>query len=57
MANPEFVAKSALNLALQDTSPAIDQGIDLGYARDYAGNSVPYGERPDLGAYEYVPGD
>jgi len=57
MANPEFVAKSALNLTLQDTSPAIDQGIDLGYARDYAGNSVPYGERPDLGAYEYVPGD
>jgi len=57
MADPQFVAKSSLHLALRESSPAIDQGIDLGYARDYAGNAVPYGEGPDLGAYEYVPDD
>jgi len=52
--HPGFVNPSDHDYHLESTSPAIDQGLDLGYTEDFDGNPVPSGARPDLGAYEYV---
>ncbi|MBN1308830.1 MAG: hypothetical protein JXA18_12980 [Chitinispirillaceae bacterium] len=41
---------------LREGSPAIDKGADLGYAVDIAGNPVPSGSAPDIGAYEFQSG-
>lgn len=41
---------SSFNLALQSTSPAINNGINVGLTVDYLGNPVI---TPDIGAYEY----
>ena len=38
--------------ALQSTSPCIDAGVDVSLTRDYAGNGVPDGAAPNIGAYE-----
>ncbi|HEY7791218.1 MAG TPA: choice-of-anchor Q domain-containing protein [Vicinamibacterales bacterium] len=54
-ANPLFVDLSGGNFALQAGSPAIDAGLNLGYGSDFAGNPVPQGSAPDLGAYEFQP--
>lgn len=35
------------------SSPLIDGGSDQGYTTDAAGASVPFGDAPDIGAYEY----
>ncbi len=35
------------------SSPAIDAGIDLGYALDFENNPVPVQTKPDLGAFEF----
>lgn len=43
--DPEFVSPGTGNFALKDTSPAIDQGVDVG---------LPYfGSAPDMGAIEF----
>ena len=42
------------DFTLQDNSPCINLGINLGLAQDYAGNTVPYGGSIDIGAYEYI---
>ena len=39
---------------LKPGSPAIDAGVDVGYDHDLAGNKVPQGRAPDIGAYQYV---
>lgn len=49
--DPLFVSSS--DFSLQDSSPAINAGTDVGLTTDYAGNSI-YG-LPDIGAYEYQP--
>ena len=38
---------------LIETSPLIDTGIDIGLNQDFEGNFVPFGNKPDIGAYEY----
>jgi hypothetical protein len=50
--DPLFVNVAAGDLHLQAGSPAIDAGLDLGYTRDFEGNTVPQGAAPGMGAYE-----
>jgi hypothetical protein len=50
--NPGFVDLDNLNFHLNNTSPAIDAGLDLGYKLDYENNPVPMGSNPDIGAFE-----
>jgi hypothetical protein len=52
-ANPLFVDQAGGNYHPAPNSPAIDQGIDLGYAQDFDNQPVFSGSAPDLGAYEY----
>ena len=51
-ADPEFADAAGLDFTPGPGSPAIDQGADLGYARDLDGRSVPSGSYPDIGALE-----
>jgi hypothetical protein len=53
IADPLFANVGAGDYHLTANSPAIDAGVDLGYHQDYAGQAVPQGNAPDLGAYEY----
>lgn len=50
--DPLFVSTGTKN-SLQQNSPAIDAGINLGFTTDYIGNKIPCGSDPDIGAYEY----
>jgi len=52
-ADPKFIDPALNNFRLRQESPAIDRGIDLGYAADFDDRHVPVGGAPDLGAYEY----
>jgi parallel beta-helix repeat protein len=54
--NPLFVNPAAGDFHLQEGSPAIDAGIGTGYAVDPDGVSVPQGDAPDIGVYEYEGG-
>jgi hypothetical protein len=54
-ADPLFV--SATDYHLQSGSPAINAGVDVGLTEDYRGMVVPQGSAPDIGAYEFGPGD
>jgi hypothetical protein len=49
-----FVSTSVPDFHLQSSSPAIDAGAEVGLTRDHAGNSVPIGSGPDIGAYEFT---
>lgn len=54
----EFVS----DFAIKQGSPAIDKGKQLGYVYDFVNNTIPKGDLPDIGAYEYdavssVPGN
>jgi hypothetical protein len=48
--NPLFAA--AGDFKLQSGSPCIEAGTNVGLTRDYAGNQVPQGSAPEIGAYE-----
>lgn len=50
--NPEFVDGDAGNYRLQNTSPLINAGVDVGQTQDYFGTSVPQEGAPDIGVYE-----
>jgi hypothetical protein len=52
--DPLFADTASYDFRLQAGSPAIDQGIELGYTEDIVGTSVPYGDAPDMGAFEYT---
>lgn len=54
IADPLFGDLPAQDFRLLSGSPAIDAGIDLGYARDFDGNVVSLGMAPDIGAFEYI---
>ena len=51
--DPGFVDIDNLNFNLNNTSLAIDAGMDLGYKLDFDDNTVPTGSSPDIGAFEY----
>jgi hypothetical protein len=57
--NPLFVNLAGGDYHLQITSPAIDAGMDLGYAKDIEDHPVPQALSSliaDMGAYEYGAG-
>ncbi len=49
--DPLFTNPATYNLSLRANSPCINAGVNLGFVRDFAGNSIV--GLPDLGAYEY----
>ncbi len=44
------------NFRFKPGSPAIDNGVDLGYSKDFQGGPVPFGSLPDIGANEFTTG-
>jgi hypothetical protein len=53
IANPLFLDLDNYNFHLLPTSPAVNAGMNLGYTNDFDQNPVPFGNLPDIGAYEY----
>ena len=53
-ANPNFVNYTDRDVHLQQTSPAVNAGVNLGYIKDLDGKVVPQGTAPDMGAYEFI---
>ena len=54
--NPGFVNLGAGDYHLSSTATAcIDNGVNLGYTKDFDGVAVPQGAAPDIGAYEFIP--
>lgn len=54
-AGPLFVDPANIDFHVLAGSPAIDAALDVGLTRDFEGTPVPQGNRPDIGAYEYIP--
>ncbi len=44
-----------LDFRILSTSPARDTGIQLNHSEDFTGNPIPFGDKPDRGAFEYHP--
>lgn len=44
---------NAYDFAILKNSSAIDNGVDLGYDKDFAGTKIPIGAAPDIGAFEF----
>jgi len=58
LADPKFMfdpPQTAEQFGLQPDSPAVDAAIDVGLMVDFAGQSVPQGDGPDIGAFEFSP--
>ncbi|MHA2032166.1 MAG: T9SS type A sorting domain-containing protein [Candidatus Kariarchaeaceae archaeon] len=55
IADPLFVNVNDGDLKLQNNSPCIDTGINVGILDDFVGNSRPIGVGFDMGAYEFDP--
>jgi hypothetical protein len=53
--DPGFVDAANNDYHLLADSPVRDVGIDVGVATDFEGDLRPFGDRPDVGADEYVP--
>lgn len=55
--DPKFLnyqgGSQAADFSLSGFSPAIDQGLSLGYPEDFDGKTIPMGVLPDIGAFEY----
>jgi hypothetical protein len=49
----DFVSPSTGDFQLASGSPAIDSATPLVYTSDILGDLVPFGNGPDLGAYEW----
>ena len=52
--DPQFSDLSQGDFRLRASSPCIDSGVNVGVTADFAGNPVPQGDGPDIGAYEYA---
>jgi hypothetical protein len=55
--DPLFVSTVTPDFRVKAQSPAINAGLDVGLTTDYRGRVVPVGAAPDIGAYEFSPGD
>ncbi|MGM0530626.1 MAG: T9SS type A sorting domain-containing protein [Bacteroidota bacterium] len=53
ISDPQFVDVAQENFYIEENSPAINSGVDVGIAYDYAKNPVPCGGALDIGAFEY----
>jgi hypothetical protein len=51
--NPQFVNPGGQNFRLRANSPAINAGLNLGWAKDLDGVGLPQGGAVDIGGYEY----
>lgn len=51
--DPKFVDSAGHDFHLQDGSPAIDLGSDVGLTVDFEGTAVPQGDGVDMGAFEH----
>ena len=56
-ASADPLVTSSSDYRLQSSSPAINAGVDVGLTSDIRGMVVPQGSAPDIGAYEFGPGD
>jgi len=59
--NPLFVNETGnfsqpSDFKLKPDSLCIDAGINVDLSRDFDGNTIPYGDVPDIGAFEYTVG-
>lgn len=54
ISDPLFVDLEKMDLRLKKGSPAIDAGKNLGYPLDFENKRRPFGDAPDIGAFEYV---
>jgi hypothetical protein len=54
--DPHFIkyGKGESDLALRETSPAINQGVKLGYTTDHADTPISKNAVPEIGAFEYA---
>jgi hypothetical protein len=57
ISNPFFLnytgGGKATDFSLKANSPAINNGLNLGYKNDFAGVFIPQDSNPDIGAFEY----
>lgn len=53
IADPLFVDVDNLDFHLQENSPCIDAGTDVGIIYDYDQQTIPCNGIPDIGAFEY----
>jgi hypothetical protein len=52
-ADPEYRNPAQADFHLQEGSPCIDAGLDVGLAQDFDRISIPQGLKPDIGAFEF----
>ena len=52
--NAQFEDPQGGNFQLRGNSPAIDIGENVNITNDILGNQRPTGNKPDMGAFEYV---
>jgi hypothetical protein len=51
-ANPGFINLDCADYGLKSDSKAVDAGINIGYALDFANKPVFVGKATDIGAFE-----
>ncbi len=51
--DPLIKTSDSLNFYLNENSPCIDMGIDVGLTQDFYGNGIFNGFSPDIGIHEY----
>ncbi len=51
--DPLLTTTDSLYYYLSKDSPCIDAGIDVGLTKDFYGNTIPFGNAPDIGIFEY----
>lgn len=44
----------ASDFGIKVSSPAIDNGLDLGFQEDHGGGGIPQNDAPDIGAFEFT---